>query len=197
MFGKGVGFSVGNIPLAAEHLKIEIENLIQLSTPVFHQPGGNDHDGPGQLAPGSEFAKDESGLDGLTQSDLVGDQEALGAGIGHPVDQHHLVRQQVHLCRSQGRGAFHQRQFFGFHRQPKLFQPIRCCRNHALDDLIEPVGRWPQRVGRHLPLPMSAKEDRDVPRRLSTDDDAIPQLGVVDLQAGLYLMKCVRHSSQR
>ena len=78
-----------------------------------------------------------------------------------------------------------------------LFKPFRGCRNHALDDLIETVGRCPQRVGRNLPLPMGTKEDRDVPRRLSTDDDAIPQLGVVDLQAGLYLMKCVRHSSQR
>ena len=196
VLGKGVGLAVGDIPLAAEHLEIEMKHLVQFPAPVFHQAGGNDHDGPGQFASGRQLTQNERSLDGLAQPDLVGDQESLGTGIGHPVDEHHLVRQQVDLGGGQRGRAFHERQFFRFDCQPKLLQPIRCSRHHALDDLVEPVRRRPQRIGRHLPLPVSAKEDRDIPRGFATDDNAVTQLVMADLQARLEFRKCVRHSSQ-
>ena len=73
VFCKGVGLSVGDIPLASEYLKVEIKNIVQFPAPVFHESCGHNHDGPCQFAPRGQFPKNKCSLNGLAETHLVGD----------------------------------------------------------------------------------------------------------------------------
>ena len=76
MFREGIRLSVGDIALASEHLKVQMKCLVKLALPVVYQTCWYDHQRPGKLAARGQLTKDESGFDGLTQPNAIGDQVA-------------------------------------------------------------------------------------------------------------------------
>ena len=72
-FSKGVGFTVGHVAFAAEYLKVEVKDFIQLAVPVVDQTGGHHHQRPLEFAPADEFAQDERRFNRLAEADFISD----------------------------------------------------------------------------------------------------------------------------
>ena len=103
--------------------------------PVVHQAGGYHHQRARQFAAACQFAQHQRGFDGFAQADLVRDEVAARRRRGHPMRQHHLVRQQVDLGRSERRRTIHQWQGVRLVAEPGVARPLGRaldCRQHAV-----------------------------------------------------------------
>jgi len=135
VLGEGIGLAVGDVALRAEHLEVEVEDLIEFAVPVVHEPGRHHHQRSLEFATTGQFPQDERSFDGLAQPDLVCDQIASRRRGGNAVGQHHLVREQVDFGGGQRRRAFHHWQRMGLVRQPRLARSIRATIHRTQDAL--------------------------------------------------------------
>ena len=142
VLGEGVRLAVGDVALAAEHLEVEVEDLVQLAVPVVDEARGHDHQRAVQLAAACQFAQDQRRLDRLAEPDLVGDQEAARRRRRDAMRQHDLMRQQIDLRRGQRRGALHERQRMRLVREPRLASTVVATRDRADDAVGRERNGW-------------------------------------------------------
>ena len=180
--GERVRLAVGDVALAAEHLELQVEDLVEFPVPVVDQSGRHHHQGAAQLAAAGQLAQQQRDLDGLAQPYFVGDQEAPRRGGRDPVGQDDLVRKQVDRRRGQRRGVLRQRQRMRLARQPRLPQALRAplhSRQHALRP------RHGLQGGRDRDLPFAvAEEYPQVAAARRADHHSVAELGVAHPCAG-------------
>ena len=180
--GERVRLAVGDVALAAEHLELQVEDLVEFPVPVVDQPGRHHHQGAAQLAAAGQLAQHQRDLDRLAQAHFVGDQVAPRRGGGDPVGQDDLMREQVDRRRGQRRGALHQRQRMRLACQPRLPQARRAPLHAGQHALGARQGRQGG-GGRDLPFAV-AEEYPQVPVTRRADHHPIAELGMPYPRAG-------------
>ena len=98
---KGVGLGDGLEALVIEERDTQVEASPHLDQPLVEQRLGRDHQHPLRSARQQHPMQDQSGLDGLAEPDLVGQEHARGIASGHLGRNLELMRDQPDPCADQ------------------------------------------------------------------------------------------------